>query len=65
LFQYLNCAGIHYDNSSKSPMPMTAGTRKGSPPLAWPTDDESRSDFPLTLVAAQNEMSLSRRRVAM
>ena len=62
-FQYLNCAGIQYDNSWKSPMPTTTFPFKAIRPVAWPTGQKSRTDFPLSLVEAQNEViqSFSRR----
>jgi len=62
-FQYLNCAGIQYDDSWKSPMPTTTFPLKAIPPLAWPTGQKGRTDFPLSLVEAQNEViqSFSRR----
>lgn len=63
-FQYMNCAGIQYDDSSTSRMRMTALVENANRGLACPTGQENPPRFPLTLVAAQNEMSLSRRRVA-
>jgi len=66
-FRYLNCAGIQYDDSWKSPMPTTTFPLKAIPQLAWPTGQQSRTDFPLSLVEAQNEVieSFSRRRIAL
>lgn len=66
-FEYLNCADIQFDDSLKSPMPTTTCTLKAIPPLAWPTGQEGRTDFPLSLVEAQNEViqSFSRRRIAL
>jgi len=62
-FQYLNCAGIQYDNSWKSPMQTTTRTLRAIPPLAWAAGQKGRTDFPLSLVEAQNEViqSFSRR----
>ena len=64
-FQYLQCADIHYDEPWKSSMP-TPYALKANPPLAWPTGQEGRSDFPLSLIGAQNEViqSFSQRRIA-
>ena len=66
-FHYLNCAGIQYDDSWKSPMPTTTFTFKAIPPVAWPTGQKSRTDFPLSLVEAQKEViqSFSRRGIAL
>jgi len=65
-FQYLNCADIQYDDSWKSPMPTTTWTQNATPPLAWTTGQKRRTDFPLSLVEAQNEaiQGFSRRRIA-
>src|SRR5713226_5872592 len=66
-FQYLNCGEIQYDDSWKSPMPTTTCTQNANPPLAWTTGQKRRTDFPLSLVEAQNEaiQSFSRRRIAL
>ena len=65
-FQYLNCADIQYDDSRKSPLPMTTCFQKVNPPLGRPTGQKVRTDFPLSLVEAQNEVieSCSRRTMA-
>jgi hypothetical protein len=65
-FQYLNCADIQYDDSRKSPLPMTTYFQKVNPPLGRPTGQKVRTDFPLSLVEAQNEVieSCSRRTMA-
>ena len=65
-FQYLKCADIQYDDSLKSPMPTTTWRQNATPPLAWTTGQKRRTDFPLSLVEAQNEaiQSFSRRRIA-
>jgi hypothetical protein len=65
-FQYLNCADIQYDDSWKLPMPTTTCTQNSNQPLAWTTGQKRRTDFPLSLVEAQNEaiQSFSRRRMA-
>jgi len=58
-FQYLNCADIQYDDSWRSPMPTATCTQNANPPLAWPTEQKGRTDFPLSLVEAQNEVAKS------
>jgi hypothetical protein len=65
-FQYLRCAGIQYDNSLKSPLPARTSTQKATRPLTGPPRQKGRTDFPLSIVEAQNEAirSFSRRRIA-
>jgi hypothetical protein len=64
-YRYLSCAGVHYDDSDKSPMPGTSAQQR-NPPLTWPTQPRNQMDFPLSLIEAQNEMmqSFSRHRIA-
>ena len=64
-YHYLNCAGIPFNDSEKSPMPG-AGAQQRNPPLTWPTRPKDRTDFPLSLIEAQNEVvrSFPRKRIA-
>jgi len=64
-YHYLNCAGIPFNDSEKSPMPGT-GAQQRNPPLTWPTRPKDRTDFPLSLIEAQNEVvrSFPRKRIA-
>jgi hypothetical protein len=64
-YHYLNCAGIPFNDSEESPMPGT-GAQQRNPPLTWPTRPKDRTDFPLSLIEAQNEVvrSFPRKRIA-
>jgi len=66
-FQYLRCAGVQYDNSLKSPLPARTEALKAKRALTWPTGLKGRTDFPLSIVEAQNEaiQGFSRRRIAL
>jgi hypothetical protein len=64
-YHYLNCAGIPCDDSEKSPIPGTS-IQQRNPPLTWPTAPKNRTDFPLSLIEAQNEVvqSFPQKRIA-
>ena len=64
-YHYLNCAGIPFNDPEISPMPGTSAQQR-NPPLTWPTRPKDRTDFPLSLIEAQNEVvrSFPRKRIA-
>jgi hypothetical protein len=65
-FQYLRCANIRCDDSSKSPpMQPMWGRQQEKLPVPWAAGRTTRTDFPRSLIVAQNEASRSLGRIAM